>query len=70
MTSGDKPTYTPHRPIRVEHELWDLFGKVAGSRNRSTVIRDFIAWYVRKPGAGLPLRPPRRTQSPAPDADD
>ena len=50
---------TPHRPIRVERELWDPFGEIVGPRNRSKIIRQFIAWYVGKPGAKLP-RPPKR----------
>ncbi len=70
MTSEDRSTHTPHRPIRVEGPLWELFGKVAGNRNRSTVIREFIAWYVRESGARLPERPPRRTQSDRPEQTD
>ncbi len=54
-----KDTHTPHRPIRVEAELWDEFGRLAGERGRAEVIRAFIAWYVRRRGARLPERPPR-----------
>ncbi|GGM26855.1 hypothetical protein GCM10011608_09540 [Micromonospora sonchi] len=60
MTPANRPTHTPHRPIRVEDELWKPFGKVAGERNRSGIIRQFIAWYLRQPGARLPERPPAR----------
>ncbi|MFD6565350.1 hypothetical protein [Micromonospora profundi] len=70
MTPDDRSTHTPHRPIRVEGALWKQFGDVAGTRNRSTIIRDFIAWYVRKPGAKLPARPPRGTESGATEQDD
>ncbi|MEV8638923.1 helix-turn-helix transcriptional regulator [Streptosporangium sp. NPDC051023] len=48
---------TPLRPIRVEDELWIEFGRLAGERKRSTVIRDFIRWYIGAPGAKLPARP-------------
>lgn len=52
-----KDTHTPHRPIRVEDELWDEFGRLAGERNRAAILRAFIAWYVRRRGATLPKRP-------------
>lgn len=52
-----KKTHTPHRPIRVEDDLWEEFGRIAGTRNRSALLRDFIAWYVRRRGATLPKRP-------------
>lgn len=52
-----KETHTPHRPIRVEDDLWEKFGRLAGERNRSEVVRAFIAWYVRQRGATLPKRP-------------
>ena len=55
-----KGTHTPHRPIRVEDDLWEEFGRLVGPRNRSAVIREFIRWYVRKSGAKLPKRPPQR----------
>lgn len=48
--------HTPHRPIRVDEELWAKFGKLVG-RGRSDIIRQFIRWYVREPGAKLPTRP-------------
>lgn len=49
--------HTPHRPIRVADELWDEFGQKAGIRERARVVREFIAWYCRVPGARLPRRP-------------
>lgn len=52
-----KKTHTPHRPIRVEDDLWEEFGRIAGPRNRAAVLREFIAWYVRRRGAVLPKRP-------------
>ncbi len=55
-----KDTHTPHRPIRVEDDLWEEFGRLVGPRNRSAVIREFIRWFVRERGAKLPERPPRQ----------
>lgn len=42
-----------------EAGLWDEFGEAtAGHKDgRSGVLRDFIRWYLRKPGAELPARP-------------
>jgi hypothetical protein len=50
------------RNIRVETELWDSFGDAtkAQSADRSAVLRDFMAWYLRRPGAKMPTRPPAR----------
>lgn len=64
---GMKETHTPNRPIRVEAELWDAFGRLVGPRNRSAVIRDFIRWYIRERGATLPKRPHETTDGRAAD---
>jgi hypothetical protein len=48
---------TPTRPIRIEPDLWDRFGLAAGQQGRSPLIRDFIRWYLRMPGAKMPKRP-------------
>ncbi|MGI5162750.1 hypothetical protein ACQEU3_47090 [Spirillospora sp. CA-253888] len=48
---------TPRQTIRIDSGLWDEFGDLVGGRNRSRVIREFIAWYVRRPKATLPKRP-------------
>lgn len=47
---------TPTRPIRIDLELWDEFGAVA-EPDRSAVLREFMEWYVRRPGVKLPRRP-------------
>lgn len=47
---------TPHRQVRIEPDLWDRFGAIA-EPDRSAVIRDFVRWYVREPGAKMPQRP-------------
>lgn len=50
---------TPTRPIRVDPDLWERFGvaTTADGTDRSTVLRDFMRWYVREPGAKVPKRP-------------
>jgi predicted GIY-YIG superfamily endonuclease len=53
----DRSNHTPQRVVRIHDSLWDEFGSVVGTRNRTKVIRQFIAWYLRKPGAKLPARP-------------
>lgn len=53
---------TPQRKLRVDEELWDRFEQAVGHTDpeldRSKVLRQFIAWYVREPGAKMPARPP------------
>jgi hypothetical protein len=49
---------TPQRPVRVDDDLWAKFGALVGPRDRSELLRQFIRWYVREPGAKLPQRPP------------
>lgn len=39
---------------------WEEFGRAADGRHkdkRSGVLRDFIRWYLHRPGAELPERP-------------
>lgn len=61
-SSGMSPNApkTPPRQIRIGDEWYD-FDKAAKSlgTERAAVIRDFIAWYLRQPGAKLPARPDR-----------
>ena len=47
---------TARQTVRVDEDLWARFGAVADP-DRSAVLREFIAWYVREPGAKLPARP-------------
>lgn len=50
---------TQHRSVRVSNEDWaDLLtaARRLGS-DRGTVIKQFIRWYLRRPGAELPERP-------------
>jgi hypothetical protein len=62
MTDGDRHT-TPRRVISAGDELWDPFGEVVGARNRSAILRQFMAWFLRLPGARLPERPPARRKT-------
>ncbi|MFJ3984359.1 hypothetical protein [Streptomyces fungicidicus] len=52
-----KETHTTARPVRIPKEDWDAFGALVGDRERSRLIREFIAWYLRRPKATLPKRP-------------
>lgn len=51
---------TKLRGVRnVEDDLWDDFGDAAArdGSDRSAVIRRFMEWYIRHPGAEHPKRP-------------
>ncbi|WP_217164260.1 hypothetical protein [Streptomyces sp. AC512_CC834] len=57
--------YETPKSVRVPaNEEWDPFGDAAktmhptGRSPRTQVIREFIRWYLRRPGAKLPERPP------------
>jgi hypothetical protein len=56
---------TQHRSVRVSDEDWaDLADVTTGiGTDRGTVIKQFIRWYLRRPGAKLPERPPCRAAS-------
>lgn len=56
---GKAKNPTPNRNVRVEDELWEQFGQAVAAlgTDRSTWLRDAIAWCVRQPGARLPKRP-------------
>ena len=54
---------TPIRSIRVEPELWDRFKDataVAGAPDVTSVLRDFIRWYVRDRENNKPVPMPKR----------
>lgn len=40
----------------ADDQLWERFGELADP-DRSTVLREFVRWYVRDPEARLPRRP-------------
>lgn len=52
-----RETHTPARPVRIPEDDWVEFGKLVGNRERSRILREFIAWYLRRPKAVLPKRP-------------
>lgn len=56
--SGVPSRGTNRRTIRVDPDLWDEFGVAAVDQpeNRSGVLREFMRWYLGKPGAELPRR--------------
>lgn len=54
-----------HRSVRVSNEDWADLETATGAFNsdRGTVIKQFIRWYLRRPGATLPRRPePRQSR--------
>lgn len=50
---------TKHRSVRLEDDLWLPLKPAAGAMgyDRAGVIRQFVRWYLRVPGAELPTRP-------------
>jgi len=50
---------TPLACIRVPEADWAAFKAAAtgAGTDRSALIRAFIAWYLKQPGAKLPTRP-------------
>lgn len=50
---------TKHRSVRLEDDLWEQLAPAAKASgfDRSGVIRQFVRWYLRVPGAKLPQRP-------------
>lgn len=50
---------TQHRSVRVSDDDWDDLEAATSTvdSDRGTVIKQFIRWYLRRPGAKLPERP-------------
>lgn len=59
--SRAKASHTTNRVVRIDDPEWNDLGAAAGERNRAHVIREFVRWYLRRPGAKLPERPPRES---------
>ncbi|MGW3322490.1 hypothetical protein [Streptomyces virginiae] len=58
---------TQHRSVRIDDADWaDL---LARGGDRSAVIKQLVGWYLRRPGAELPERPPAPAPADAPSAD-
>lgn len=48
---------TQHRSVRISDDDWkDLAARAPGG-DRAAVIKDLVAWYLRRSGAKLPDRP-------------
>ncbi len=56
--------YDQPRQMRMPDDEWLPFEKAtkvmrpSGRSPRTAVVREFIRWYMRRPGAKLPERPP------------
>lgn len=57
MVSRAKDTHTTNRVVRIPDADWEELGQLVGERNRAHLIREFIAWYLRRPQAVLRRRP-------------
>lgn len=50
--------------MEISREEWNAFGEAvnsvhpSGRGERSKVLRDFVRWYTRRPGAPALTRPP------------
>jgi hypothetical protein len=53
---------TPSRTIRIPDVDWADLEQLAASRGteRGELIRSVMAWWMRRPGARMPPRPPAR----------
>lgn len=51
--------FTPIRSIRVAAATWDVAKRRAREQGKtmSELIREFLDWWLRVPGAKLPTRP-------------
>ncbi|MCX4550544.1 hypothetical protein [Streptomyces sp. NBC_01500] len=73
MATAEDPYDTPRR-FRAPDDEWAGFGAATttqhpgGRSPRGQVLREFMSWYMRRPGAKLPTRPPAGPWS-APIAD-
>ncbi|BBB01115.1 hypothetical protein RVR_8371 [Actinacidiphila reveromycinica] len=74
MTPEPETSYDTQRKFRAPDDEWEPFEAATkavhpeGRSPRGRVIREFIRWYLRRPGARLPERPAAGPWSkPAPD---
>lgn len=69
------PDYDPARPLRIPSSEWAPFEEATraihptGRSPRTAVVREFMRWYMRRPGAKLPERPPAGAWSESPAAE-
>ncbi|MET9429788.1 hypothetical protein [Streptomyces sp. NPDC003036] len=60
---------TQHRSVRIDDADWaDLKSRAPGG-DRSAAIKELLAWYLRRPGAELPERPPAPGPADVPSED-
>lgn len=52
-------SHTTPKQIRIPDDDWSDLEHVAGKRQRAAVVVQLIRWYLRRPGAKLPDRPPK-----------
>jgi hypothetical protein len=64
MVSRAKDTHTTNRVIRIPDEDWEDLKEVVGERHRAHIVRELIAWYLRRPGAKQPHRPDPKGDKP------
>ncbi len=55
----EKPAHTPPRQMRIPDDEWLPFEEATKSqgKTRAAVVREFIAWYMRRPNAPAVKRP-------------
>lgn len=53
-------SHTTPKQIRIPDGDWSELERVTGKRQRAAVVVQLIRWYLRRPGAKLPIRPPKR----------
>lgn len=64
MTEQPDTEYDTPRRVRMPDDEWEPFLVAAKSMHpdgrspRGKVLREFVRWYLRRPGAKLPERPP------------
>jgi hypothetical protein len=51
-----KDRHKPRATIAGAEDLWRELGEVVGDGNRSKVVRQMIAAFLRKPGVKIPRR--------------
>jgi len=52
---ADDSTHTPIQHMRIPQDDWDEMAAIYG-RERSRVMRELVAWCLRKPSGKLPKR--------------
>ena len=56
---SDRENHTTPKQIRIPDDDWTDLEAATGKRQRAAVVVQLIRWYLRRPGAKLPTRPPR-----------